>query len=178
MNTKEIFKSKVVRFLAFFLGLYLGWYLLYEWVIHPWGSLDTAVINNTSNLAEKMLRLFGYATFNDHNPTVRTIGVDGTHGLWIGDPCNGLTLFALFSCFVIAYPGTWKHKAWFIPSGILLIHAANILRVTGLCIIVEEAPEWLNFNHTYTFQILMYALIFGMWMYWVRRFANDKTQKA
>ncbi|TND06487.1 MAG: Transmembrane exosortase (ExosortaseEpsH) [Bacteroidetes bacterium] len=178
MAKTDFFKSKVVIFLAFFLGLYLGWYLLYEWVLHPWGRLDQFVINNTATLAEKLLQVFGYDTFSDNNPTVRTIGVDGTHGLWIGDPCNGLTLFALFSTFILAYPGSWKHKAWFIPSGILLIHAANILRVTGLCIIVEVSPEWLNFNHTYTFQILMYVLIFALWMLWVKKFTPGKKEAA
>lgn len=38
----------------------------------------------------------GFPVFAGNNPTIRTIGIDGTNGLWIGDPCNGLSLFALF----------------------------------------------------------------------------------
>jgi len=168
----DLLKSKVARFLAFFLLLYLAWYLLYTLVLHPWGGLDRLVINNTVDLSEGLLQLLGYETFNDNNPTMRTVGIDGTHGLWIGDPCNGLTLFALFTAFLVTFPGPWRHKAWFIPAGIAIIHAANILRIASLCIIVKNAPEWLDFNHTYTFQILMYVVIFLLWMWWVRRYSG------
>lgn len=178
----DFFKSKVVRFLAFFLLLIIGWKIVYEQLIHPGGRLDRLVINNTVDTSEKLLHAFGYKTFDDQNETIRTVGIDGTHGLWIGDPCNGITLFSLFIAFLIPFPGPWKHKAWFIPAGVLIIHAANIVRITMLCIIVKAKPAWLDFNHTYTFQILMYAIIFLLWMWWVKRFSglqlpkkNDKT---
>lgn len=168
----DFLKSKAVRFLAFFLLYYVAWKVVYELFIHPWGVADHAVINNSVVISEWFLRLFGYDTFTDNNPAMRTVGIDGTHGIWIGDPCNGLTLFALFTAFLLAFPGSWKTKAWFIPAGIVIIHFANVLRITALCIIVEVAPEWLDFNHTYTFQILMYAIIFALWMWWIRRYSG------
>jgi exosortase family protein XrtF len=146
--------------------------MLYEWVIHPWGKLDTVVINDSSLWTAYVLELMGYESFISDNATIRTVGIDGTHGLWIGDPCNGLTLFALFAIFIVAYPGPWKHKLWFIPVGITVIHFLNVMRITALCIIVMKRPEWLDFNHTYTFQLLMYGFIFGLWWIWIQKISS------
>lgn len=161
---------RTLFFIGIFLGLYLLWMILYYAIIQPWGKLDTLVINDSSLWSLFFLKHLGFETFMGPNPTLRTIGIDGTHGLWIGDPCNGLSLFALFISFIIAYPGSWKHKLWFIPVGITLIHAMNILRITLLCIIVLKKPSWLEFNHTYLFQIIMYGFIFSLWFIWIKKF--------
>src|ERR1044071_4959788 len=164
----ELREKRIVRFLGIFLGLYAAWMMLYHWVIHPWGWLDTLVINDSSLWSLWVLDKIGFATFQSNHETIRTIGIAGTHGLWIGDPCNGLTLFALFSLFIVAYPGNWKGKMWYIPVGITLIHTMNILRITALCIITKTSPDSLDFNHTYLFQVLMYGFIFLLWFIWIR----------
>jgi exosortase family protein XrtF len=167
-----------LRFIGTFLGLYVAWMMLYEWVLHPWGNFDRLIINDASSWAVFLLDAMGFPTFVGNSPTIRTIGIDGTHGLWIGDPCNGITLFALFTFFIIAYPGQWLHKLWFIPVGITVIHFMNVVRITALCIIVLKHPDWLDFNHTYTFQLLMYAVVFGLWYIWIRRFSKTKAKPA
>jgi exosortase family protein XrtF len=175
----EAREKRILRFLLLFLGLYAAWKMYYEWVIHPWGVLDTLVINDSSLWSIWVLDTLGFDTFQGDHATIRTIGVQGSNGLWIGDPCNGLTLFALFSLFIVAYPGSWKHKLWYIPAGITLIHILNIIRITALCIIVKVSPEMLEFNHTYLFQILMYGFIFLLWYVWIKKFslAGDDVQK-
>ena len=168
-------KNPIVRFLVTFGFFYLTWFLIYELLIHPWGRLDSSVINNSIFFSSHLLELFGYTVFTSHSETMRTLGIDGTHGLWIGDPCNGIALFSLFTFFIIAYRGNWKKKMWYIPVGILSIHFMNIIRITALCIIVYKKPEWLEFNHTYLFQILMYLFIFLLWIIWVKKFSSQKT---
>ena len=37
------------------------------------------------------------------------------------------------------------------------------------------APEWLKFNHDYTFTVLVYAVVFGLWYGWVRWFVLAKS---
>jgi exosortase family protein XrtF len=168
----------ILRFIGVFLALYLGWVMLYEWLIHPWGKLDRLVINDTSLWSVWLLEVFGYPTFLEDNATIRTIGIDGTHGLWIGDPCDGIALFALFVFFIVAYPGRWLHKLWFIPAGITLIHFLNIIRITLLCIILKAHPDWLEFNHTYLFQVLMYGFVFLLWFAWIRWFSKIPKEKT
>lgn len=167
---------RIARFLLLFFALYFGWTIFYDQLINPWGGLDTLVINASSNMAIGFLKLLGYSTFIDPSETIRTIGIDGTHGLWIGDPCNGISLFALFTSFVIAFPGPWRRKLWFIPLGILSIHLMNVIRITALCLLVRYRPDWLMFNHTYLFQVVMYAFIFGLWWLWIRRWSKPKPQ--
>jgi exosortase family protein XrtF len=167
-------EKKAFRFILIFIGSYAGWKILYEWLIHPWGYLDRLVINDSSLWAVWVLDVLGFETFQGEHETIRTIGIQGTHGLWIGDPCNGLTLFALFSLFIVAYPGNWKRKLWYIPLGITLIHIMNIIRITALCIITLKSPEMLDFNHTYLFQILMYAFIFLLWYVWIKKLSPVK----
>jgi exosortase family protein XrtF len=169
---------KLVRFLLIFFLLYFGWTVIYDQFINPWGKLDTLVINVSSSASLWLLELFGYQTFTGPSETIRTIGIDGTHGLWIGDPCNGIALFALFLSFIIAFPGSIKHKLWFAPAGLLAIFLMNVIRIAALCIIVLNHPDWLMFNHTYLFQITMYLFIFALWWLWISRFSKKSTPAA
>jgi exosortase family protein XrtF len=171
-------ERRTLIFIGLFLGIYLGWMMLYEWLIHPWGKLDSLVVNDDSNWTIFILRKIGFATFESTSQTIRTIGIDGTHGIWIGDPCDGLTLFALFTSFILAYPGNWKHKIWFVPLGICVIHTMNIIRMVALCIIVQKKPQWLEFNHTYLFQVLMYGFIFLLWFLWIKKFSGKSIAKT
>jgi hypothetical protein len=41
-----------------------------------------------------------------------------------------------------------------------------------LIFIQIKSPESLEFNHKYTFTLLVYSLIFALWMLWVNRYSN------
>ena len=162
----------LLRFLIIAALLYAGWYLLYERVIHPWGVIDRAVIDNLVWLSGGILHLLGHELIPE--PQVdfnRYIGAEGGTLLWIGDPCNGVSLFAVFILFMIAYPGPLRHKAWFLPVGLVTIHLLNALRIAALCIITTIDYELLNFNHDYTFYLIVYGWVFALWYWWVKRFA-------
>ncbi|MBS1581554.1 MAG: archaeosortase/exosortase family protein [Bacteroidetes bacterium] len=166
-------RDPLVRFLLLSAALYAGWYLLYALVLHPWGALDRAVIDQLIRWSGAILRALGYTLIPEpaNAEQLRTIGVEGGHLLWIGDPCNGVGLFAVFLVFLIAYAGPWRHKLWFGALGLLSIHLVNALRVAALCIIVRIDYEWLNFNHDYTFYVIVYGWVFLLWYVWVKRFA-------
>lgn len=173
-------KNPVLRFLLISICLFIGWYTIYELWLHTDTTIDLWIINNLIYFASFVLESIGYDLINlDHvDPNIRTIGIDGTHGLWVGDPCNGLSLFALYIGFIIAFPGPWKAKLLFIPSGIAIIHIMNILRIVGLCIVTLKYPNWLDFNHTYTFKIIIYGVIFFLWYLYVTRFSIAKTDET
>ena len=166
-------QDPLIRFLAVAASLYAAWYLLYAFVLHPWGKLDHAVIDSLITWAGMILTTLGYQLIPEpmNADHIRTIGVEGGHLLWIGDPCNGVGLFAVFLIFLVAYGGPWRHKAWFGLLGLLSIHLINALRVAALCIIVSINYEWLNFNHDYTFYVIVYGWVFVLWYLWVKKFA-------
>jgi exosortase family protein XrtF len=173
-------KNPAAFFLLKALLLYIFWYLFYELWLHPKGYLDALVIDNLIKSGEFIISNLGYRLIPEPDPewAIRTLGIDGTHGIWIGDPCNGITLFALFTGFVIAYPGPLKSKLWFIPLGLVTIHIVNIIRIVALVLITLYAPQYLDFNHTYTFTILVYSYVFFLWMIWSNKLAaNSLTVK-
>lgn len=173
-NTKGILQS----FIAKAVVLYLLWLSVYELYILPSTLADEWVISNLVFLSAKLMHLFAdtiyYSTVDIE---FQMVGIDGAHPVWIGAPCNGLSIIALFIIFIIAFPGPVKHKIWFIPAGILGIHAINVLRICALAFIQLKWTSALEFNHTYTFTIMVYAFIFMLWVIWVKKFASKKDVK-
>ncbi len=165
------FKNPFIKFLIIGFSVYLCWYILYEFKVKPQHWLDLFVVDNTILISNYILHAFNYTTFTGEE---RLLGIDGTPGLWIGDKCNGVELFALFSVFVIAYPGSWEKKLWYIPLGIISIQILNILRVVGLAVVQHNFIEWTEFNHTYVFNIIMYGYIFLLWMIWANKLSDYK----
>ena len=155
---------------------YISWIILYYYLLEPKTLLDERIITHIVHVSAWLLKCFGYSTFEETRDTtfqlVGIVGGSNNPGVWIGTACNAVSLFALFTIFIIAMPGSWKNKMWFIPMGLLIIHLANILRVTLLAIIAYVNVNYLNFNHTYTFTILTYSIIFILWIWWVNKFSK------
>ena len=173
---KYITENKILFFLLKAFGLYLFWYILYDLWLHPKSTLDNLISTNLAYWSSLIIKSLGFIAIDSvaaSSENITVIGIDGTHGLWVGDPCNGITLFALFVGFIIAYPGKIKNKLWFIPLGLLSIHIINILRIVSLCLIVLYKPDSLAFNHTYTFTILVYAYVFWLWLIWSNKYSNQ-----
>jgi len=175
MTAASVFKQPVTRFLIYLLSFYLGWYLVYNLWLHPQETLDMYVIDTTIAISKWILEACGYLVFTG---VERVIGVDGTGGLWIGDNCNGIALFALFTGFIVAYPGNWKRKIVFIITGILLIQLLNVLRVVCLAILDTHSRTWTEFNHTYTFTVIIYGFIFWLWMLWANKFSGASLRSS
>ncbi len=148
---------------------------MYELWLHPNQKLDLIIVDTTINASKIILEIFGYSVITD---ATRTIRIDGTGGLWVGDSCNGIALFALFAGFIIAYTGKAIHKIIYVSVGILLIEFLNILRIVALAILDTHSREWTEFNHTYTFTIVIYGFIFLLWIVWVNKFSNLEKIKT
>lgn len=171
---KKLFNEPMVKFLALGFFLYLFWLAIYEWWIHPMEWVDKLVIDNTLDISQKILDRMGYAVERSGD---RMMGIKGTPGLFIGDSCNGISLFALYSIFILAFPGKIISKIIFIPVGIILIHLLNVGRVVVLAIIETHSYEWTEFNHTYTFTLIIYGFIFMMWLLWINKFSGINVRR-
>jgi len=166
---------QLLRFFVVAILFYIGWTALYELWIHPDRTLELWVVGNISDLGSGALKIMGYELITSEfmNEHYRTIGIDGTHGVYISDSCAGVPLMALFTGFIIAYPGKWKAKLIYIPIGVLTIHLINVLRIVGLMLLAKHAPHLLDFNHHYTFTFVVYAYIFILWVVWVNKFGKS-----
>jgi len=176
---KEFKNNPYFRFTFLAIILYVVWYIIYEAWLHPSGIWDRIIINNLVVLSNGILSIIGYDTLpiGDPDSTIRIAGIDGTSGVWIGDPCNGFSLFALFLIFMITYPGPWKQKLWYIPMGLVIIHLINAIRIAALAIIVDVNIDWLYFNHNYTFNIIVYSTVFILWFIWAKKYAGPFIAK-
>lgn len=167
LNAFRSLKTPLYAFLFKALGFYVLWYILYELWLHPTEKLDIWVIRYTLNASLLVLKLFGYQIFSGSD---RLMGIDGTNGLWMGDNCDSIELCALFAGFILAFPGSWKKKLWYIPFGMIMIFLLNVFRVVLLAVMQKNLSyKWLTFNHTYTFTVIVYMFIFLLWFYWVSK---------
>ena len=165
----SFFKNPTVKFLFFIFLFYISWYCVYNLWLHPNEILDTFVINKSRDTSKWILEHLGYVVFTGEEGVV---GIDGSGGIWIGDGCNGIALFALFTGFIVAYRGNWKLKIVYIILGIACIQLLNVIRFVALAILDVHSRAWTEFNHTYTFTIIIYAFIFMLWILWVNKFSK------
>jgi len=167
--TKRIADNRLIfRFLLVAGAMYLVWFFGYEQWLAIDTRFDTALCDQIARTAVHLLKYVGFpAAMHPNLPAV--INLNGQAAVIVGIPCNGLVLYALFAGFVLAYPGPWKRKAWFIPLGMALIWVLNVARVAALAINQYYAHQSVDFNHHYTFTFIVYGFIFGLWMLWARR---------
>ena len=158
------------RFLLVAVLMYLAWFFGYEqWLAHD-GRLDHALCAQISAASVAVLQPLGFAAAIAPANNLLVM-MNGQPAVIVGVPCNGLVLYALFGGFILAFPGPWQRKLWFIPAGIFLIWVLNVLRVAALAINHHYAHQSVDFNHHYTFNFIVYGCIFGLWMLWSRRLA-------
>jgi exosortase family protein XrtF len=165
---RKFLLNPLFRFLTIAGLLLLSWNFVYDLYLKPHTQIDRVVVDNLIDISGFFLKAMGYELMPAPPAAqqIRTIGIDGTSGVWIGDPCNGIILFALFLVFMIAYPGSWRKKLWYIPLGLVIIHLVNVIRIVALTIIVSIDYNWLEFNHNYTFYIFVYGAVFALWYIW------------
>jgi exosortase/archaeosortase family protein len=61
-----------------------------------------------------------------------------------------------------------KKLAWFAPLGVIIIHVVNLGRIIGLFFVVIYLPKALYFSHKYLFTTIIYAVVFVLWLIWLR----------
>lgn len=168
---KDPGQRSIVFFLLKALLLYVVWFISYDFFIAPDGRLDAWLNERVAAHAAQLISLTGYEGATAPGAAQTLIRIGGKDMVGVGNPCNGLELFVLYAGFILCFPGPGKHKAWYIPAGILVIHLVNVIRALALAFIQLKAPEHLDFNHHYTFTVVVYAFIFLLWVIWANRFS-------
>jgi exosortase family protein XrtF len=164
---------KANKFIIFFLlkaiGLYALWYLIYDLWLKKSGKFDDWIIDNIVHSSFNILTFLNYNVNVDHHKMWINSAVASVN---VGSGCDGLELYVLFAGFVLIFEGSWKHKIWFIPLGVFVIYFLNIIRVIALTLNGLYSKVQLDFNHKYTYTIIMYMVTFAGWMIWVKYFAK------
>ncbi|HPW89954.1 MAG TPA: archaeosortase/exosortase family protein [Paludibacteraceae bacterium] len=117
---------------------------------------------------------FGYEVERVGDNIVRFANGNGSRIVW---SCTGIKQAYIFFCIILFSRGPWKHKIWFIPLGILVCYVVNIIRITGLNLIVYNHREWFDFLHEHLFKYIYYGILFLLWMWWEEKFALPLRKK-
>jgi exosortase family protein XrtF len=168
--------SAMLRFVGSAFFLLLIWVLASAFFPGFIADMHYIIIKPQADISAYFLRLFGYEILQDYmvNGCEARIVFIGGGSICIGSGCSGLELFLLFFGFILLMRGRLKDKLWFVPLGLLGILILNIIRIVILSMIFYHRPEYLDFNHKYTFVIIVYGAIFGLWVLWVNKFADRK----
>lgn len=94
----------------------------------------------------------------------------GTRIVW---GCTGLKQSFIWIIIMLVARGSWKHKLWFIPLGLVCAYLFNILRITLIAMAIEHHPEWFKFLHEYLFKYLFYGMLFCLWLWWSNHAAKQ-----
>lgn len=98
-----------------------------------------------------------------------TMWFDNGIGLRISLGCSGDKQILQFAILMLLYPGPWKHKLWFIPMGIVIVHLTNILRIVLLSIVAINEPDLMKTAHDTVLRGMFYLVIFFLWVIWTEK---------
>jgi exosortase family protein XrtF len=166
-----------IFFLLRFIGLYVVINMLYGFYITARHPQPDAVTSLVSHQTAAILRLTGLSVeaHDQYRKPITTLEYEDRAVLAVYEGCNGINTMLIFAVFVVAF-GPWrKPMAWFIPVGILIIHGMNLLRISLLFFVSRFLPDAMYFVHKYLFTAFLYAVIFGLWLIWIRKFTRQTT---
>lgn len=96
----------------------------------------------------------------------------------VAPECTSLKQWMHWLFLMLLFPGPWKHKAWYIPVGLVIIEFTNVVRVVGICLFLRPFPNDFALAHDVIFKIVFYVVIFLMWMLWVEKFLHPIQRKS
>jgi exosortase/archaeosortase family protein len=193
MTKLNLFKNKIPQPIRLFLTkallLFLGWKLIYGFILYDSKYLDRAL---TTHIGEASIFLINSLGDLDGYKTKRVSDfyiIDGREieeqssaifhqdrmVLHIANACNGLELIVLYMGFIICMPSNFWRKIRYIILGIIILDLINILRCTGLIYLREYYHIYFQFAHRYLFNAIVYTSTFIIWVIYSRKinFKNE-----
>jgi len=89
--------------------------------------------------------------------------------------CNSISIIILFVSFIIAFSGKFKTTLFYLLFGCVTIYVVNLIRIVILTIGLYNYPWRREILHSVIFPLIIYGLVFLLWMFWVNRFVNLKS---
>lgn len=172
--------TPALSFLGKFLVMYLVGNLLYGLMIESYGSRPDPVTGIVTRQTSAFLNAVGLDTSTGIHPAEPNVVIyEGRRAvLSVFEGCNGINVMIVFVAFLFAFGGSWRRLALFVPAGIVIIHLANILRISLLFLLAKEESEQFYYYHKYFFTATLYLFVFALWFIWVTRLHGEGHSKA
>jgi exosortase/archaeosortase family protein len=174
---KKLYDDQFIGFLVRMVFVYGAWKVLLKasQVIEPfkavWEKMMNVFLKIITSLSFVMLKMFGYKV----NHYDAFLAIKGTAGVIVGPACVGVGVMFVYSGLIISYYGSKKMQLKFVLGGLFFILFLNSLRVTILCMISKYHNSWVEFNHKYVFDNLLYICVILIWI-WYANITNKQLQ--
>lgn len=117
--------------------------------------------------------------FFTRDRTIVFINCEGTYsGVTVAPECTSLKQWMHWLFLMLLFPGPWKHKAWYIPLGLVIVEFTNVVRIVGICLFLRPYPHDFELAHDVIFKIVFYVVIFFMWAFWNDHFHHTTRRKS
>lgn len=175
-NTIGIIKERYwLRFLTNIIILAIIFIVFYS-LLRKIDYIDELYVSGLNHFAkfllftsEQFTELFGFEVVT-YGKTIRIIDDFKAAGIYLDRGCMGRNVILGFASLILATPGMFYKKLWYIPMGISVITFINILRISGLAITAYCCPQYSDINHYFVFKLFAWAAIFIMWAVWFNKF--------
>ncbi|WP_027380446.1 exosortase family protein XrtF [Chryseobacterium daeguense] len=84
--------------------------------------------------------------------------------------CNAVSVMILFVAFVFAFYKGMKTFV-FVLIGLVLLYVINLLRITGLNIVLLDYKQYGKIAHDFVFPAIIYGSVVVLWLVWIKFFA-------
>jgi exosortase/archaeosortase family protein len=190
---------EVLQFLWKALALFIGWKLLYSFVLSPRDMPDAFLTRQLGNGTSIAMNWF-YQTDDfqpRHTERYEKYGSDSLlltttmvqcknctlengrkiiNVLGIYRACNGLELMILYAGFILCFTGSFSRKLLYIIGGIVALYLLNVFRCMVLGYVVLEHAKHFDIAHKYFFNTIVYALTFMLWVFYVKGLPRREEQ--
>lgn len=160
--------------------LYLGWQALDYWPVKR--QIDALMVWSVNLVYGQCCWVLDHV-FRLDITTVseqRLIATPNNEGGWariiVAPECASLKQWLHWVFLMVLFPGPWRHKLWFIPSGLVVIEWTNVVRICGVLMMQIPWPNSFHLAHDYIFKVFFYFIIFLMWALWVEKFKEKQSK--
>lgn len=171
-------------FMVLLFGFHFIFLLWHHFGYYPIGGAIAALQDSSSALLYRQTDWCLTNIFNMHYwldlPNQGFLAYDKSGGvlaLAVAPICSSLKQWCHWLFLMLIFPGPWKHKAWYIPVGLVVIELVNVVRVVGIYLCMYYFPGSFEIAHNYVFKFFFYFVIFLMWVVWVEKFVHTKSER-
>ena len=155
----------MVRFLILFLVIQA---VLFGAQLTPWGQ-EYFVIPWTNGLAHFCAQLVALVDPSAiANGKILRSAANG-FAVSIEAGCNGIEATMVLLAAILAFPSTWKQKAWGLGLGFIAVQGLNVVRIISLFYLGQWNMTAFEWAHLYIWQALIMLDVLIVWLIWVRR---------
>lgn len=154
----------MLRFALTFAGVCIGLYVLYQI------SESTRQFQHVNTVnAAAAARILGWIGIGVTQSGTQILFRRG--GLEIISECSAIYVLILFTAGVLAFPASWRARAWGLGLGIPCLVGVNVLRLVTLGLLLEYRASLLPLFHEYLWQVLFILVVAVVYFVWIERIA-------